>query len=55
MNDASLPGLCEVIRTRRYKMICINDSKDIRDFEACRDEVKAAFERILPEKSNFEK
>lgn len=55
MNDASLPGLCEVIRTRRYKMICINDSKDIMDFETCRDEVKAAFERILPEKSNFEK
>ena len=55
MDDGSLNRLCEIIRSQSCKMICINDSKDIRHFETCRDEVKQAFDRVFPEKSGFEK
>ena len=54
MDDDSLNCLCEVLRGQQCKMICINDSSNIRDFERCRDSVKAAFEQILPQKSSFE-
>ena len=55
MKDQTLDSLCSIIRNRQTKMICINDSKDIQDFEKCRDEVKAAFQAILPKPSSFEK
>ena len=55
MNDDTVTELCRTIREKKYKTICINDSKDIRYFEACRDAVKEAFDQILPVKSSFEK
>ncbi len=55
MNDATLEGLCDFIRNQRTPIVCVNDSKDVQNFEKCRDEVKAAFQQILPEKSSFEK
>lgn len=55
MNDDTVSELCRTIREKKYKMICINDSKDIRYFEACRDAVKEAFDQVLPVKSSFEK
>lgn len=54
MNDDTLPELCTIIEQQACKMICINDSKNIRNFEICRDKVKAALELILPQKSEFE-
>ena len=35
-------------------MICINDN-DNMDFEAMKERIKQAFDKILPEKSSFEK
>ena len=55
MNEASVTALCDVIRNRRFPVVCFNDSKNVQDFEKCRDAVNAAFQRILPEKSSFEK
>ncbi len=55
MNDETLDDLCRIIRNQSYKMICINDSKNIKNFEKCRDEVIMAFDQILHEKSSFEK
>ncbi len=55
MSDDTLGELRRTIQEQNYKMICINDSKDIKDFELCRDTVKDAFAQILPEKSSFEK
>ena len=54
MNDEGLNTLCGIIEAQSYKMLCINDSKDIQDFEKCRDAVIQSFEKILPEKSAFE-
>jgi hypothetical protein len=36
-------------------MVCINDTPRTLDFEAKKDKVKECFEKILPEKSSFEK
>lgn len=55
MNDETLASVCDIIQNQRYKMVCINDSSNIKNFEKCRDEIIAAFESILPEKSSFEK
>lgn len=46
--------ILDIITNQKCKMICINDSERIIDFENARDEVKAAFDRILPDKSMFE-
>lgn len=55
MNDDSLNELCKLIETQSCKMVCINDNKDIKDFENCRDRIIESFEKIFPDKSSFEK
>lgn len=40
---------------QKTKTICINDTNDDVDFEQAKEEIKYAFEKILPEKSSFEK
>ena len=52
-NDNS--ELFNSIKTNKYKMICINDDKDVKNFEKLKQELNQAFETILPEKSSFEK
>lgn len=54
MNDSSLENLCSIIGNQTCKMICINDSKDIQNFERCRDRVIESFSKILPQKCSFE-
>lgn len=43
------------IVNRKTKTICLNDTNDDIDFEKSKNEIIAAFEKILPEKSSFEK
>lgn len=52
---STIDTICNVIRNKEYKQICINDSEDISDFEDMRDRLKSAFNAILPDKSSFEK
>lgn len=40
---------------QKTKTICINDTNDDIDFEQSKEEIISAFEKILPEKSSFEK
>jgi len=42
------------IRERRYTLICLNDNVHIRDYDKVMDDIRQAFESILPEKSDFE-
>lgn len=42
------------IKNQKYKMICINDGK-IDDFFSLKNELISSFEKILPDKSSFEK
>lgn len=46
--------LLETIRRQKKPVLCINDSNHPIAFETVRDEIRQAFETILPEKSSFE-
>lgn len=43
------------IRNQSYSLICLNDNKNIRNYNKLMEEIKNAFESILPEKSSFER
>ena len=43
------------VLSHRYKFICINDNENLEDFEKTKQEIIDMFEKILPEKSTFEK
>lgn len=45
----------KAISKRKYKMICLNDGIDIKDFEKTKKEIIKFFEKTFPQKSNFEK
>lgn len=49
------PGLVRTIERRRADIICINDASIPIDFEGAKNQVNKALERVLPEKSGFEK
>lgn len=55
LTDESLEGICHDIETQRWRMLCINDSEQITDFEARSHRLCEAFERLLPERSDFER
>ena len=42
------------IRNQSYKLVCINDNVHIRNYEQVMENIRNAFESILPEKSSFE-
>lgn len=44
----------EAIRNQAYSLICLNDNIHIRNYEQVMNNIKQAFETILPEKSVFE-
>ncbi len=44
-----------VIENQKYKVACFNDSIENIDFEYCKNAMINSFEKILPEKSQFEK
>ena len=48
-------NLINAISKQKYKMICINDTSNDFDFKKVKSEIINAFEKILPEKSWFEK
>lgn len=47
--------LCQTIKEKRKKIICINDANKTIDFDLIKKEISEAYEKILPEKSSFEK
>ena len=52
-NDTS--KIEQVIKSRKYKMICINDVKEEIDFENIKKNINSAFYKIFDEKSKFER
>ncbi len=51
----TIVDLCEVITAQKHDMICVNDPSEDVDFPALSQKLKEAFERILPNRSEFEK
>lgn len=54
LTDDSLESICRDIERQRWRMICLNDSEHISDFDRQCQRLCEAFERILPEKSSYE-
>lgn len=44
----------KAIYEQAYSLICLNDNVNIRDYELVMENIKNAFESVLPEKSSFE-
>lgn len=53
-DDAMEAVVCDIER-QRWRMVCLNDGVQIADFDAASRRLCTAFERILPEKSSYEK
>lgn len=54
VGDGNIELVCEVIRQKKYKMICVNDDVSVENVELMIAQVKEAFDSILPDKSEFE-
>ena len=55
VNENTLEFLCNAIKIQSNDMICVNDGADKNSFSHLAENLKTAFETILPEKSSFEK
>lgn len=54
-DSGMLERCCQTIRSQKRKVICINDGRQIHDFEISKKKLQEAFQEILPVKSSFEK
>lgn len=43
-----------VIRSQKYKMVCLNDTADVGDFAGQKQKIQESFASIFPDKSSFE-
>lgn len=55
ITDSTIDGLCNCIEHQAHAMICLNDPEEETDFEMLSARLKASFEKLLPNKSQFEK
>lgn len=55
LGERQIETLAQQIERQRYRMVCLHDSADIADFEGVSRRLCEAFERILPEKSSYER
>ena len=55
LRDQGVEKLCEAIRQQKYAQICINDTDQTTEFEKKKEEIRKAFEEILPNKSKYER
>lgn len=54
-DDSLNKRICNMIEKQQYKMICINDNVSIDSFIRIKQDINSSFEKILPNKSQFEK
>ncbi|MDO4459129.1 MAG: stealth conserved region 3 domain-containing protein [Clostridia bacterium] len=57
-NDNSLKKMCDAIENQKYNLVCVNDDGHLQtyeDFEYAKNEINKSFDKILPEKSLFER
>jgi hypothetical protein len=54
MAENDCDKICSVISKQSKKIICINDSPNIKDISEKSKKIQGAFSEILPEKSSFE-
>lgn len=55
ITEADIDKIVRCIKKQEKNMVCLNDVNEKIDFEVMKQKIQEAFERILPEKSFFEK
>ena len=55
IKEYNFNDLVKDIPSQKHKMLCINDTSETVDFEVKKQKVIEAFEKLLPEKSTFER
>lgn len=55
LREKGVEGLCQAIQSEQYALICINDTDQTTEFDRKKAEIAKAFDRILGEKSAFER
>lgn len=55
LTDESIESIVEQIKGQKQRLLCLNDSEQITDFEGVKAKLKAAFETLLPTPSAYEK
>ena len=54
LDDDALEAVCRTVAAGACRMVCLNDSEAIADFDRSRRQLQQAFQQLLPEKSAFE-
>lgn len=55
LNGQNTEEICHTIQEQQYKMVCVNDGPKVGlEFEPVKQQIKAAFETVFPDKSSFE-
>lgn len=54
-DDTTADAVARTIEAARCRMICLHDSPQIADFERVCERLRTAFDRLLPEKSSYER
>lgn len=55
LTDQAMEQVCRDVETGRWRMVCLNDSTEIADFDRQSERLQQAFETLLPEKSSYER
>lgn len=55
ITDYTIDELCDAIENQRYDYICLNDPEEAIDFYKLSERLRRSFEKILPDKSCFER
>ena len=53
--ESDNPALVDTIAKQKAKIVCINDANTPIDFAHAKSQIIAAFEKILPKKSDYER
>ena len=54
-DPAEMQHICEALLNGRYSMVCINDNNDLTNTDQAQKYLSESFEKLLPEKSSYEK
>lgn len=55
ITSETITALCDTIENQRHDYICLNDSEEMIDFEKLSEQLLESFQKLLPDKSIFER
>lgn len=55
VREDTVDELCDAIEDQRHQYICVNDPEEWIDFDKLSNRITASFDKLLPDKSSYEK